>query len=363
MIINATNIGKNLSGIGRCALSLSLYFLEHWNYPFRLFINEQALVHFKKIQNRNKIRVIGEYTSPDLGFRGHLSRLLWTNKMSLQNQKSVLFNMSPLEGCLFHKRQIITIHDLIPLLFPKYHQRQYHYYKYLLPIILKSSIKIIAVSKHTRDLIIDFYKVPEEKVSVVYNGISRDFLNKESSDVKQNYLLYVGRFSPMKNIRGLIRAFGVLINRHNFDLKLKLVGGNGNGNRKELNNIDSQIRENIEVICNISDKDLTNLYKDASLFILPSFYEGFGLPPLEAMACGCPVVISNIASLPEICRDAAYYIDPYDVESMVEGIYEVLTNESLRRTLIQRGFERTKLFDWEKSAKEHLKIFEEVLTQ
>lgn len=97
------------------------------------------------------------------------------------------------------------------------------------------------------------------------------------------------------------------------------------------------------------------------MFVFPSLYEGFGLPPLEAMACGCPVVVSNVASLPEVCGDAAYYVDSYNVESIAEGIHKVLTDETLRKRLIEKGLERVKLFSWEKSAKEHIKIFEEIL--
>ena len=111
----------------------------------------------------------------------------------------------------------------------------------------------------------------------------------------------------------------------------------------------------------VQTKGLAYIYNLANLFIFPSFYEGFGLPPLEAMASGCPVVVSNVASLPEVCGDAAYYVNPYDVESIADGIYKVVDDKELRENLVQKGLERTKLFSWEKSAREHLKVFEEVL--
>ncbi len=104
---------------------------------------------------------------------------------------------------------------------------------------------------------------------------------------------------------------------------------------------------------------MVNLYRNASLFVFPSFYEGFGLPPLEAVACGCPLVVSNVGSLPEVCGDAAYYVNPYDVENITEGMYKVLTNNALGQRLIQKGFERVEMFNWERSAKEHKKVFEE----
>ena len=111
----------------------------------------------------------------------------------------------------------------------------------------------------------------------------------------------------------------------------------------------------------VDDQMLLRLYRNARIMVYPSLYEGFGLPPLEAMGCGCPVVVSNATSLPEVCGDAAYYIDPYTVESIAEGMCKVLTDDSLRQSLIRKGLGRAKMFTWEKSAKEHLKVFEEVM--
>jgi glycosyltransferase involved in cell wall biosynthesis len=215
IIINATNIGRNLSGIGRYSLSLSHYFLEHWDYPFQLFINNYAQIHFQGVKNIGKIKVASSLISPDLDFKGHLLRLLWTNKLCLQNQKDLVFNTSQLEGSLNHKKQVITVHDLIPLIFPQYHKKQYYYFKYVLPIILKNTIKVLSVSHHTKNLIMDLYKIPKERISVIYNGISESFLNCKVNPKKQDYILYVGRISPTKNIKGLIKAFELLTNNIN----------------------------------------------------------------------------------------------------------------------------------------------------
>jgi len=358
MIINATNIGKNLSGIGRYALSLSHYFLEYWDYPFRLFINNNARIYFnKEMRSKEKIKVASGIISPDFGFRGHLLRLLWTNKLCLQNQREIIFNTSQLEGSLSHKKQLITVHDVIPLIFPQYHNKQYYYFKKVLPFILKKCIKILTVSYHTKNLLVNLYNINEEKISVIYNGISDRFLNCEVVSRKGNYILYVGRISQTKNIRGLINAFELVIKKYKLNVNLYLTGYEDKLNFK----INSSIKEKIKFVGNVSDDDLIVLYKNALLLVLPSFYEGFGLPTLEAMACGCPVVVSNVASLPEVCADAAYYVDPYDIESIAYGIYKVLTDSDLQRFLIQKGLIRAKLFNWERSAKEHIKIFEEVL--
>lgn len=357
MIINATNIGRHISGISRYSLSVSLYLVDHWDFPFQLFINAAALPHFNNANNADKIRVVSKYVSPDFNMSGHLLRLLWTNKLCLQNRNVLVFNTSQLEGSLWHKRQIIMVHDLLPLIFPRYHKKQYYYFKYALPRILKNSMKILTVSQYTKHQIVNFYKIPEEKICVIYNGIGDCFLNQTPNYAKQDYILYVGRISPTKNIINLIKAFEMLVSNDKFALKLKLTGSHRDLNFK----IDEKARNQIEFISNVSDKELVDLYMNARLLAFPSLSEGFGFPPLEAMACGCPVVTSHVASLPEVCGDAACYVDPYNVESIAEGIRKVAFDEELSANLIQKGQKRAAVFSLEKSVREHIKVFEEVM--
>jgi glycosyltransferase involved in cell wall biosynthesis len=202
------------------------------------------------------------------------------------------------------------------------------------------------------------YKIPEKKISVIPHGISNRFHCRAPLSKKRNYIFYAGRSSPIKNIEGLIGAFEMLLNEYSIDIKLKLTG-----DERKLNfSIEERLRDKVEFVGYPSDDQLVELYRNALLLVFPSFYEGFGFPPLEAMACGCPVVVSNVASLPEICGDAAYYVDPHDVESIAGGIHRVLTDEALRQGLIEKGLERSRLFSWEKSAREHIEVFEEVLS-
>jgi len=357
VIINATNIGQKLTGIGRYPLSLSLYFMEHWDYPFQLFINKHALMHFEKLENKGKIKFVDGIISPDFGFKNHLLRLLWSNKVGIQNPKELIFNTSQLEGCLLHKRQIITVHDLIPFIFRQHYKKQYFYFRYLLPLIMRNSARILTGSHHTKHLMMKFYKIPEQQIRVIPYGLSDFFLHQTPHYKKQNYIFYVGRLTSVKNIKGLIKAFEMLASKLDFDIVLKLTG-----DESDLNfNISGKVRNMIEFVGCPGDEHLAGLYRNASLFILPSLHEGFGLPPLEAMACGCPVVVSNVASLPEVCGDAAQYVDPYNIESIAEGMHKVLMDEDLRQNLIEKGLARARLFRWEKSAREHIKVFEEVL--
>jgi glycosyltransferase involved in cell wall biosynthesis len=174
----------------------------------------------------------------------------------------------------------------------------------------------------------------------------------------ENFILCVSSLEPRKNILNLILALKKL---RLPDMKLILVGSRSKVfSSNELKDL-LYSQKNIFLTGYISDDKLIRLYRKAKLFVYPTFYEGFGLPPLEAMSCGCPVVVSNVASLPEVCGNAAYYVDPYNIESIAEGIHRVLTNDTLRESLRERGLERARLFSWEESAKKHIEVFEEVL--
>ena len=357
IVINATNIGKTLSGIGVYTLSLirELIHLKP-NFNIILILNRNSKHHFQQFDFSNTFKVIwvSRYISPEFGFFGHLLRLIYSNIISLRYLKFVLFNTSQLEAAFFRPRQILTIHDIIPLIYKQLFPKQFYYYKYLLKLALKSSF-IIVPTKHTHDLLTSIYAVKEDNIAIINYGIQNNFIEEgiASEHDREKLILYVGRISETKNIKGLLEAFGLVKNR--IEHKLVFVGSGAIPRGLPVDD------ERVQFKGYVSNEELLVLYKSASLFVFPSFYEGFGFPPLEAMANGCPVVVSNSSSLPEVCGDAAYYVDPYDIESISEGIYTVLTDESLRQSLIKKGFERVKLFNWEKAAREHLSVFEKVI--
>ena len=360
VIINATNIGHKLDGIGVYTLNLLIELSKlNTGINFIVFLNRNCEQHIRglKFPDNFSIRWVKHLVSPDYGFRGHFLRLLYSNLLSLRYRKSMLFNTSQLEAMFFRTKQIICIQDIIPLLFKKDHKKQFFFYRYILKHALNSAKHIITTSNHTRELVLSFYKLSNDKLHVIHLGI-QDIYIKEAETCNQereNFILYAGRIAPTKNVIGILKAFELI--KEKLDYKL-IIAGSGKENIKEKSYIDN---DRVLFKGYISNNEMLRLYRKALLFVFPSFYEGFGLPPLEAMACGCPVVVSNVASLPEVCGDAAYYVNPYNIESIAEGMYKVLTDESLRRSLIQKGLERAKLFSWEKSAKEHLEVFKEVL--
>ncbi len=368
VIINATNIGKRMSGIGVYALNLvKALTVQESEIQFLVYLNKNARKHFREFAfpENFQVRWVGKWLSPDYKFPGHLLRLLFANYLSLKHRKVLLFNTSQLVVNFFRRQQIITIHDVIPLLFKQYHKKQYPYFKYLMKFALRYASRIITPSQHTRKLLQEIYNIPGERIRVIYNGAP---LNKESPGKIDNrlltpYILYVGRICPMKNITALIEAFRLLQER--IPHRLVIVGDGEEHIEKEIRSgrlpADVLTDERIMLLGYVENREMEALYRNASLFVFPSLYEGFGLPPLEAMAHDCPVVASFAASLPEVCGSAVYYVNPKNPDSMAEGMLRVLTDNALRQKLIRRGYARVRCFSWDTSAREHLKVIREML--
>ena len=269
--------------------------------------------------------------------------------------------------------QIISILDVsykrFPEMFPK---------KDLLKLALwgklsiESAKKIITISNSSKNDIINAYKVSAGKVEVIPLGIkdvNASDMNKsefiEKYNLKNPYVLFVGTLQPRKNIAKLVEAFAKLESRiknqesRTKGLDLVIVGRKGWDYEKILSAPDKfGISERVKFLENVTNEDLPLFYKNAEVFVLPSLYEGFGLPILEAMQNECPVVTSNVSSLPEAGGDAALYFDPNDTDDIAEKIEKVISDPKLREEMVRKGKEQIKKFSWEKSAKEVIRVFE-----
>lgn len=229
---------------------------------------------------------------------------------------------------------------------------------------IKKAAHIISVSKSTKSDLIRYLKIPEEKITVIYNGIDhRVFKPTRAKLFDHPYILYVGSERARKNLNGLLKAFAK-VRRVFKGLKLVKVGppGRSKGFRKRTIGWAEALGISNDVIFvdHVPESHLPYYYSSASAFVYPSLYEGFGLSPLEAMACGCPVITSNISSLPEVVGDAAIMVDPYDADEMGKAIVKVLADNGLRKGMIERGFHQAEKFSWERAAKETLRVYEKV---
>ncbi len=223
---------------------------------------------------------------------------------------------------------------------------------------LVSAIKadhIITVSENSKEDLCKHLNIPEKKVSVVYHGISTDQYNEtDAYDSPDPYILFVGSRNEYKNFEGIIKSFARLKKKYP-DLKLYCAGSPVRKPEimilKELQLSDSVI------FIQASNRQLISLYKGAKVFVFPSFYEGFGIPILEAMAANCPIALSNTSSFPEVAQDAGAYFNPHDVDHMTSVIDNLLNNEQYRRSLIEKGNKRIKEFSWDNCARRHLEIY------
>jgi len=266
---------------------------------------------------------------------------------------------------------IITVHDLIRYFDLKGYSTFIHrpnrrdrFYLSLDYRGVKKAAGVVAVSKATKRDLVRYLGVPEERISVVCEGVDHRLFKPTSRRlVDYPYLLFVGSEHPRKNLAGLLEAFSKLKSRGGFkDLKLVKVGRAGRPEakfREHTLRIVKELGLSNEVVFTdyVACEDLPAYYSGAECFILPSFYEGFGLPPLEAMACGCPVVVSNVTSLPEIVGEAAIKVNPHDTDSIARALLRVLTDEQLKQELVARGIKRAGRFSWGKAARETLKVY------
>lgn len=263
---------------------------------------------------------------------------------------------------------ITTVHDLTYIRYPEtMDKKNLRRIKKDIAYSLQRSDRILAVSEFSKQELCQLLRVPEEKVSVVYNAPA---LSEEVADAKslfhkhgitKPYILYVGTLEPRKNLMRLMNAFEKLKQTEGIPHQLVLAGGKGWNSEDILEH--TQKNPDILTIGYVTNAEKNVLYQNASLFAFPSLYEGFGIPPLEAMHFGCPVVCANAASLPEVVGDAAELVDPMEVDSIAAGMLRVLTDESYRMELVQRGYTQAKKFNWEDSANKLMQICREVLEE
>ncbi len=302
--------------------------------------------------------------TPDRGGEGHLSRLLWT-QFELPNiyktlKGSLLFSPIP-EAPLFTRlRHVVTLHDLIPLRFLKRFSPRTPYFKHYIPEVLSQAEQIICNSKATAQDAMSFFNVSAKKMTVI--PLAYDVEHFRDLDLPtHNYFLYLGRHDAYKNLGRAIEAFSKLPDRSSYEF---LIAGSFDSRyTPELINQVAQLglTHQVKFLSYVSYAELPTLLNQAIALVFPSLWEGFGLPVLEAMACGTPVITSNLSSMPEVAGDAALLVDPYNVEAIADAMHQISRDSALRNQLRQLSLDRANQFSWSKTAAATAEILSQYL--
>ena len=295
--------------------------------------------------------------------------------MDLRRERAALFHaphyvLPPLTPC----RSVVTIHDCIHLRFPQYlpHRLGYAYARSALWIAAHRSARVLTVSEASKRDILRYFSIPPSKIQVIYNAIDERFGETPSEEdvfrvreryqLHDPYVLYAGNIKPHKNLERLIEAFHLLRRDSLEHVKLLIIGDEISKYatlRRAVHRF--KLHQHVRFFGFVPDRTLAVLYRLAGVFVFPSLYEGFGLPPLEAMASGAPVVTSNVSSLPEVVGDAAMMIDPHEPAEIAQAMRRVLTEPALAQDLRRRGLARVKEFSWERSVRRIREVYDEVL--
>ncbi|EKD56576.1 MAG: group 1 glycosyl transferase [uncultured bacterium] len=359
---------NDASGVGRYSFNLIKNLLEIDNQnDYLLFINyyRNRLEKEKKINelvsNNKKVKIITNHLF------GKIKDKIWFNPLispiNLYFGKLDLYHATCFQA--FPKKigdikSVVTIHDLTYLVDKNYHQNLSNYYKKITINAVKKANTIITDSNATKNDLIKYFKTDSSKIQTIYLGIDNKFKPASSKEILEfknkytngsEYILSVGTLEPRKNFPKLIEAYQQLPVAIQNQYKLLVIGKSGWG---EINQI-----TNSQIIFTgfLSDEELITAYSGANVFVYPSLYEGFGFPPLEAMACGTPVITSNVSSLPEVVGNAAELINPYIVSEITKAIEKILINKDFANTLIKKCFAQSDKFTWSKTAQQTLEIY------
>ena len=319
---------------------------------------------------------------PPFGLR-KLTYLGWNNfflpKIINNEKPSILHGINlvvPLRKKSLDCKTVVTIYDLTYVRFPETLSPQFRlYYEKMIPRVVQRADHILAISEFTRQELMTVLQVPEHKITVTYlaskfsdrgdlTGVQDGAFqsNLRRLGLKRPFILSIGTIEPRKNLVRLIHAFKLMVDQKDYEVDLVIVGAKGWMTDAVFQKIiDNSLHSRVKFLGHVSDNDLFDLYKTATLLAYPSLYEGFGLPVLEAMTLGTPVITSNVSSLPEIAGDAALTVNPFDVDEIAHTLQRVLNDSNLQKSMSVKGLKRAKHFSWEKTAFDTLKAYENAL--
>jgi glycosyltransferase involved in cell wall biosynthesis len=355
-------LDRPLRGIGRYTLEL-LEALEREGLEMTLLQAGAMNGH------HNSMKLPGVSLLPALLTIGQIeiAWITWRHKLNLVHDPTgvIPIRMSP-------AKRIATIHDVIPYIYPTTCTKlDWLIYRFWLPFAVDGIDRVIADSKKTKADIVQFLPIEAEKVTVIPGAANKHYRRMNAEEIQPAlerakidfpYILYVGSIEPRKNLPRLMVAYA-LLRQWSTNWQLVIVGARNFWKSTPVAAVVDRLGlENcVHFTGYIAEQDLPAIYNGADLFVFPSLYEGFGLPVLEAMACGTPVVTSNKSSLPEVAGDAAILIDPYDVDALANAMHRILSDPDLAEEMAAKGMIRAREFSWERTARETIAVYEQVL--
>ena len=352
LLINLSNLLPNATGISNYTKNI---------FPFLNDIH--SILLSPETYSNFECYVVPNNLNPAYGTKGHFDRLVWTQfqlpEIYQKLESRLLFSPIPEAPLWSQCRHVVMVHDFIPLRFPKRFSPLIPYHRYYVPQDLNQAKHIICNSQATADDIMKFCQISSSKISPILLGYDSQHF-QTSSELGQRspnpYFLYIGRHDPYKNISRLIYAFASLKSSCEYQLWLS-----GPSDERYTPALKKQVQalgiaDQVKFLDYVPYDDLPKIISGAIALVFPSLWEGFGLPVLEAMACGTPVITSNLSSLPEVAGDAAILIDPYKVEEITDAMQAIANDTGLRSHLSQLGLQRATKFSWEKTGQATVEV-------
>jgi glycosyltransferase involved in cell wall biosynthesis len=361
LLINGYFLAKPKTGMGQYITQI----LKHQTWDEEIIIAypeylKEYIVNIPKSIQKYLIIVKTPYTRNDL-----IAQMIWEGMIMpaqvKKHQADILWSPYPTITQISGVKHIITLHDVIYWKYPEYiHNWRMRIYVSLLKLSVQKSSHITTVSEFSAQEIAQIFEISPQNISIVSNASPR--ISKSKKIHKKNHILYEGGLDIRKNVPRLIEAFALITSEFP-DTKLYITGNYFKTSL--IPDIPEYIRnhhleDKVKLLGYISDKEMTEYIQSARILVYPSLYEGFGIPILEGMSLGTPVITSNIGAMAEVAGDAAYQVDPYSFEDIAKAMREVLSDEMMQQSLIHKGYERAREFSWHKSAEDMGKVLTDI---
>lgn len=338
IVVNSRFLTQPITGVQRFAIEISKQLRMFCKDV--LFVCPNNIIH-TEVATYLKAKSIGHH-------KGHVWEQVDLPKWLHKQGSPLLINLTNTAPIMYSNKSVV-IHDITFIRYPQTYSFLFRmFYKIVIPLIIRSSKQIFSVSNFSAREIAEYYKI-ESSIKVIYNAVNNRFRHIEDKKlILKQYVLTVSSVKENKNFIMALKVFEKIQYIYP-KMEMFIIGDVQNNNFGTIDFSQYVQKEQIHFLGRISDRELIRYYSNAKAFIFPSFYEGFGIPVLEAQACGCPVISSNAASLPEILEDSALLVDPNNINAFVEGI-KMLMQKDVSERLIEKGYKNVRRFDWGRSA-------------